>query len=163
MCDWAHACSIVRSGLSVSQASGASDTRPAPLLCSQPLRSTSYCATLGRITFRLCSVAALFAGLFHPPTPIPPLHYFHLYTHSLVPVHLHTHCTSGTTDTLLHHPVALASSNFDHSVIGQGSRNRPSAGSLRFCPAPFGCRISSLLSTLEQYTTIRCISIAGAK
>jgi len=118
------------------------DTRPESFSPSQPLRGTveQYLCPLAHHPQTLRSRLVLLGILFHCPT-------FFFYTASqtssratlhALHIRIHGHSRSST--------VALASSNFGHSVTGQGFSSRPSAGSLRFLPSPSGRRIPFFLS-----------------
>jgi len=140
----ASGCAIgcMRSAIEVVGVAGqwGADTRPESLLPSQPLRGVVPFAST--ITSRLCAgiiivllgiVLRCLSYLFiscKPPSQTSTratLHALH--------IRIHGHSRSAT--------VALASSNFGHSVTAQGLSSRPSAGSLRLLP---GCSIPFFLS-----------------
>ena len=156
---------VVRSRSSVSQSCGA--LIRGRRVCSLPNRCERYRPvvpqqTLARIILGLCAVLCLCCSArnitaLSLPSFSVHLHKYHTHPSSRLHVlHIRTH---GNTRSPA---VALASSNFSHSVTAQGFSSRPSAGSLCFLPRPFGCEIPLLLS-LRDSTLPSGVSVSPAQ
>lgn len=141
------------------------DTRPR--VCSLPNRCERYRPvvpqqTLARIILGLCAVLCLCCSARNITASSLLSNSVLLHKHHTHPssrphvLHIRTH---GNTRSPA---VALASSNFSHSVTAQGFSSRPSAGSLRFLPRPSGWKIPFLLSLRDSISPLG-VSVSPAQ